>query len=200
MSELTESVTRMMREFERLPGIGKKSAERITYHLIRVPAEEAMSLAESIRAVKDNVRPCRVCYNLCESDLCEICRDPLRDHQTICVVEQPRDLIAIEQTAKYRGVYHVLLGRVAPLDRMENEDLTIAALVRRVRAGTIHELILATNPTVEGDGTALVITNQLQDFPIKVTRLARGLTSGSTLEFANKDMLTDAIVGRQTMK
>jgi len=199
MPELTESVTQMMTEFARLPGIGKKSAERITYHLLRVPMEEALALADSIRAVKENVRYCKICYHLCEDELCDICRDPKRDKKLVCVVEQPRDLIAIEQTGNYNGVYHVLLGRISPLDRIEAEDLTIAALLKRVRRGEVDELIMATNPTVEGDGTLLYITNQLQDLPVKVTRLARGLTTGSTLEFANKEMLTDALSGRQRL-
>jgi len=197
MPELTESVTQMMTEFARLPGIGKKSAERITYHLLRVPREDALALADSIRAVKENVRYCKICYHLCEDEHCDICRDPKRDKKLVCVVEQPRDLIAIEQTGHYNGVYHVLLGRLSPIDKVYPEDLTIAVLLKRVRRGEVNELIMATNPTVEGDGTALYITNQLQGVPVKVTRLARGLTTGSPLEFANKEMLADALAGRK---
>ncbi len=200
MSELTESVQRMMKEFEKLPGIGKKSAERITYHLLKADRGEALALADSIRLVKERVRYCKCCFNLAEQELCDICRDPNRDTSVICVVEQPRDLISIEQTGVFRGVYHVLLGRVAPLDGITADQLTIDALVRRVRAGGVDEIIMATNPTVEGDGTALLISNQLTDLPVKITRLARGITTGSTLEFANKEMLCDALVGRQNFR
>ena len=197
MTELTESVLRMMKEFEKLPGIGKKSAERITYHLLKTDREEALALADSIRAVKEKVRYCVHCYNLSEEELCDICRDPERDQSIICVVEQPRDVISLEQTGCYHGLYHVLWGRIAPLDGITEEQLTIKALINRIKKGSFKEMILATNPTLEGDGTALMITNMLADQPIKITRLARGITTGSTLEFANREMLSDAIMGRQ---
>lgn len=197
MSEITESVVKMMKELEKLPGIGKKSSERITYHILKMSKEDALELCNSIRTVKERVRYCRECYNLSEEPLCDICRDPGRDHSVICVVEQPRDLVSIEQTGCYRGLYHVLLGRVSPLDGVTADQLTIDALVGRLRKGGVKELIMATNPTVEGDGTALYIGNRIQGLPIKITRLARGITTGSTLEFANKEMLSDAIKGRQ---
>ena len=200
MSELTESVITMMKEFEKLPGIGKKSAERITYHLLKTSKTDALALADSIRRVKERVRYCKKCYNLSEEELCDVCRDPRRDESILCVVEQPRDLIALEQTGRYNGLYHVLLGRVSPLDGISADQLTIDALVQRVRAGGVKEIIMATNPTVEGDGTALLIGNQLADFPVKITRLARGITTGSFLEFANKEMLSDAIAGRQNFR
>ena len=163
MPEITESVGRLIQELTRLPGIGKKSAERLTYHILRVPMQEALALAEAIRGVRENVRYCRVCYNLSEREECAICRDPRRERDVLCVVEQPRDLIALEQTGKYQGLYHVLLGRIAPLEGIGPEQLTIDALVERVRAGGFTELIMATNPTVEGDGTSLYIANQLSD-------------------------------------
>ncbi len=197
MPELTESISKLINELAKLPGVGKKSAERMAYYLLRVSRTEAESLAEAIRAVKENVRYCRTCYNLAETEECSICRDPRRDRQVLCVVEQPRDLIALEQTGAYRGLYHVLLGRIAPLDGIGPDQLTIDALVRRVREGQFRELIMATNPTVEGDGTALHISNLLSEVPIQVTRLARGITSGSVLEFANKEILSDALSGRQ---
>jgi recombination protein RecR len=197
VSEITESVGRLIQELTRLPGIGKKSAERLTYHLLRVPAAEALALAEAIRAVRENVRYCRVCYNLSEQEECAICADARRRRDLLCVVEQPRDLIALEQTGKYPGLYHVLLGRIAPLEGIGPDQLTIDALVDRVRKSGFTELILATNPTVEGDGTSLYIANQLSDIPVRITRLARGITSGSVLEFANKEILTDALLGRQ---
>jgi recombination protein RecR len=197
MSELTDSVAATMREFEKLPGIGKKSAERIVYHLLHVSREEATSLADAIRTMKENVRYCKRCYNLAENDLCEVCQDPQRDQSLLCVVEQPRDLIALEKTGRYRGLYHVLLGRVSPLDGVSSDQLTIDALTKRVKSGNFKEIIMATNPTVEGDGTALTIMSRLDGIPVKITRLARGITTGSALEFANNEMLSDAISCRQ---
>lgn len=197
MAQLSESVTRLIDEFAKLPGIGKKSAERLAYHVLRVHAQEALGLAEAIRAVKENVRYCETCYNLAEGPACAICQDSRRDRQVLCVVEQPRDLMALEQTGLYKGVYHVLLGRIAPLEGIGPEQLTIEPLVERVRAGQVREVIMATNPTVEGDGTALYISNRLAEFPVQITRLARGITTGSVLEFANKEMLADALSGRQ---
>lgn len=197
MTLLTESVTRLVEEFAKLPGIGKKSAERLAYHVLRVHKTEALALADAIRNVKENVRYCRTCYNLAEGDQCALCLDPRRDRTTLCVVEQPRDLMALEQAASYRGLYHVLLGRIAPLEGIGPDQLTIAALVERVRGGGFREVIMGTNPTLEGDGTALYISNQLQDVAVEITRLARGITTGSVLEFANKEILADALAGRQ---
>jgi recombination protein RecR len=197
MIELTDSVAKTMKEFEKLPGVGKKSAERIVYHLLKTTPDEAFALADAIRSMKENVRYCKHCFNLSEEEVCDICRDERRDRSILCVVEQPRDLIALEQTGCYRGLYHVLLGRVSPLDGVGSDQLTIDALVKRVKTGEFKELVMATNPTVEGDGTALAITNRLDGAAIKITRLARGVTTGSSLEFANKEMLSDAISGRQ---
>jgi recombination protein RecR len=180
-----------------LPGIGRKSAERITYHLLRVSKADALGLADAIRSVKENVRYCKICYNLSESDGCEICRDVRRDRRLLCVVEQPRDLIALEQSGTYKGLYHVLLGRIAPLDGIGPHQLTIEALIDRVRTGEFKEVIMGTNPTLEGDGTAMYISQQLAGLPVEITRLARGITSGSVLEFANKEILADAMSGRQ---
>jgi recombination protein RecR len=200
MAELTESVNTLIKEMSRLPGIGKKSAERITYHLLKVSKDEALALADAIRAVKENVRYCKQCYNLAEQELCEICRNARRDQTTICVVEQPRDLIALESTGAYNGLYHVLLGRLSPLDGIGADQLTIAALIKRVKSSGAKELIMGTNPTVEGDGTALYIMSQLEGLPVHITRLARGITTGSVLEFANKEMLSDALSGRQNFR
>jgi recombination protein RecR len=194
---ITQSVTKLIEQLARLPGIGRKSAERITYHLLRISKTDALALSDAIRDVKENVRYCKVCFNLSETDECEICRDPKRDRRLLCVVEQPRDLIALEQPGTYKGLYHVLLGRIAPLDGMGPDQLTIDALVNRVRNGEFREVIMATNPTLEGDGTALFISQQLTGFPVEITRLARGITTGSVLEFANKEILADALSGRQ---
>ena len=197
MDQLSESVNRLVENFCKLPGIGKKSAERMAYHVLRMHETEALALAEAIERVKKNVRYCKTCFNLTEDEQCSICRDSRRDRTHICVVEQPRDLMSLEATGAYRGLYHVLLGRVAPLEGVGPEQLTIDALVQRVRDGEVKEIIMATNPTLEGDGTALHISNVLGDFPVDITRLARGITSGSVLEFANKEMLTDALAGRK---
>lgn len=194
---ISESVTKLIDEFAKLPGIGKKSAERLAYHILRVHQSEALALAEAISSVKQNVRYCRNCYNLTEHEECEICRDPQRDRTQLCVVEQPRDLIALEQPGTYRGLYHVLLGRIAPLDGIGPEQLSIEALLERIKNGEFREVIMATNPTLEGDGTALYISNLLAETPCTITRLARGITSGSVLEFANKEILADALEGRQ---
>jgi recombination protein RecR len=194
---LTESVTRLVDEFAKLPGVGKKSAERLAYHVLRVNKSEALSLADAIRNVKENVRYCRICYNLSEQDECSICRDARRDRTLLCVVEQPRDLIALEQPGTYQGLYHVLLGRIAPLEGVGPEQLTIEPLVERVQKGGFREVIMGTNPTLEGDGTALYISNLLAGLGVEITRLARGITVGSVLEFANKEILADALAGRQ---
>jgi recombination protein RecR len=197
MPLLTESVSRLIDEMAKLPGIGRKSAERIAYHILRVHKTEALGLADAIRNVKENVRYCRICYNLAETEECAICRDPSRDRRLLCVVEQPRDLMALEQAGAYKGMYHVLLGRIAPLEGIGPDQLTIGPLVERIRAGHFAEIIMGTNPTLEGDGTALYIANQLTGLPISITRLARGITTGSVLEFANKEILSDALSGRQ---
>ncbi len=197
--QLTESVTTLIDELAKFPGVGKKSAERMAYHVLRIHKNEALALADAIRRVKENVRYCARCFNLSESELCVICQNPNRDQTLLCIIEQPRDLIALEQTGAFRGLYHVLLGRIAPLEGITPDQLTIEPLVDRVRDGEIREVIMATNPTLEGDGTALYISNHLAELDVKITRLARGITTGSVLEFANKEILTDALDGRQTL-
>lgn len=199
MAELSESVTHMIEQLSRLPGIGRKSAERLAYHLLRVPESEAFALSDSIRNVRENVRYCDICFNLAESEMCNICRDPARDQTTICIVQQPRDLMALEQAGTYRGLYHVLLGRIAPLENIGPGQLTIDHLVGRIAQGEFKEIIMATNPTVEGDGTALYISNLLADYDVRMTRLARGITTGSILEYTNKEILADAMSERQPL-
>ena len=198
MAQLTESVVELIDRFSKLPGIGRKSAERLAYYILRVNKAEALALADSISNVRNNVRYCKICFNLSEHEECLICTDPKRDATVVCVVEQPRDLISLEQAAGYNGLYHVLLGRIAPLEGIGPEHLMIDSLAERVRNGQFREVIMATNPTVEGDGTALHISNLLRDMPVTITRLARGITTGSILEFTNKEILADAIADRQT--
>ena len=201
LSSYTQSIQNLMSELARLPGIGMRSAERIAFHLLKQSPEEAMKLSEAIRDVKTRIRHCSVCYNLTEQDPCAICADPGRDQGVVCLVEQPKDLLALESTGLYRGVYHVLLGRISPLEGVEPGDLTLDPLIRRLASGTVREIILATNPNMEGDGTALYIQSLVGGrFPnIQITRLARGLPSGSNIEYANKNILSDAISGRQRM-
>jgi recombination protein RecR len=199
MAEISQSVTELIDQLGKLPGIGKKTAERLAYHLLRVHMSEAIALSDAIRRVRENVRYCSVCYNLAEGELCTICQNGTRDSTLLCIVEQPRDLIALEQASVFRGLYHVLLGRIAPLDGVGPDQLTIEPLVDRVRRGNFREAIMATNPNVEGDGTALFISNRLAEFPIQLTRLARGVTCGSVLEFTNKEILADALNGRQKL-
>jgi recombination protein RecR len=162
------------------------------------PREKALGLADAIRTVKTTVRPCSVCFNLTEGENCQICSDARRDAKVVCVVEQPRDVISLEASGAYQGVYHVLQGRISPLEGIGPEQLTIDALLRRIRQNGIREVVMATNPTLEGDGTALFISNLLAEEPVKITRLARGIPSGSVLEFANREMLADALRGRQS--
>jgi len=199
MSEFAGSVNDLVQQLGRLPGIGRKSAERLAFHLLRIPKSDALALADSIRRVRESVHYCSDCFNLAEQERCDICRDPRRNAAQLCVVEQPRDLMSLEQSAAYHGLYHVLLGRIAPLDGIGPDQLTIDSLVERVARGGIEEVIMATNPTVEGDGTALFISNLLSEFPVRITRLARGITAGSVLEYANREVLADALTGRQQL-
>lgn len=199
MSENATPVTNLIDHLGRLPGVGRKSAERLAYHLLRVSKGEALALSEAIRSVRENVCYCSVCYNLAEGEICNVCRDQGRDQTRLCIVEQPRDLMALEQAGVFRGVYHVLLGRIAPLEGVGPDQLTIDELVERVRRGNFVEVIMATNPNVEGDGSALYITNQLAEFPVEITRLARGITTGSVLEHTNREILADALAGRQKL-
>ena len=191
------AVGRLVDQLARLPGIGRKTAERLANHLLTVSNAEALQLADAIREVKQSVRRCAKCANLTDQELCALCRDPRRDPGVVCIVEQPRDVTSLEASGVYQGTYHVLCGRISPLDGVGPEDLTIDLLMRRVRDDAVREVIMATNPTLEGDGTALFIANLLQDRAIRITRLARGIPTGSVLEFANKEMLADALQGRQ---
>ncbi|HEV7297979.1 MAG TPA: recombination mediator RecR [Tepidisphaeraceae bacterium] len=201
MAGYTQSIQTLMNEFARLPGIGMRSAERIAFHLLKESPEDAMRLADAIRDVKTRIKHCNICYNLTEQDPCNICADGNRDQGLVCIVEQPKDLLALEAASLYRGVYHVLLGRISPLEGIDPEDLTIEPLMERLASGTIRELIMGTNPTMEGDGTAMHIQNLVgNQFPnVQVTRLARGLPAGSNIEYANRNILADAISGRQRM-
>ena len=199
-SAYTESLNRLIEEFGRLPGIGPRTAERLAFHVLKAEAREAMALAEAIRDVKTKIRRCEICYNLSEGPVCRICSDARRDKSVLCVVEQPKDVISLEKTGVCKWVYHVLGGHIAPLEGVEPSDLTIDKLVERIRAGGIKEVVMATNPNMEGDGTSLYISSLLRDAGVKITRPARGLPAGSTIEYASGKILTDAILGRQQLE
>ncbi len=196
MRIIAEPVSRLVDEFTKLPGIVPKTAQRLTYHLLRMPADQARALADAINQVKDRVRLCSVCYNVTESDPCEICSSAARDRNVICVVEEPLDVLALERTGTYGGVYHVLHGALSPVDGIGPAELKIDALVRRVQAGPTREVILATNPNVEGEATASYIARLLAPTSVKLTRLARGLPVGGDLEYADDVTLRRALEGR----
>lgn len=201
-----ESVDRLIASFAKLPGIGRRTAERLAFWVLKSEEREAMSLARAIADVKRGVRHCAICYNLTEADPCPICADARRERGMVLVVEQPRDLIALEQTGMHKGVYHVLLGRISPLEGVGPADLTIARLLERADDPSsnsggerVREVVLGLNPTLEGDGTALHIASEMSKRGVTVSRLARGIPAGSQLEFASKAVLADAISGRQSM-
>ena len=186
-------------ELSRLPGIGRKTALRLTYHLLKQPPEQSRRLADSLLALAERVRPCARCFNLTEEELCSICRDPRRDAALICAVEEAADIGAIERAGEYRGQYHVLGGRLSPLDGVTPDDLTIPQLVRRVAGGEVREVILATNPSLEGEATALYVQRQLAPYALSVTRIARGLPVGGDLEYADGVTIAQALTARRAM-
>jgi recombination protein RecR len=192
-------IARLIEQFADLPGIGRKSAERLAYHVMKMPPEEALAFADAVRAVTERLHPCQACFNLCEQETCTICQDRRRDQGQLMVVEQVRDLLAVEAAGAYRGLYHVLQGRLSPLEGIGAEQLTIRQLCDRVRSGDFREVIMGTSPTVEGDATATEIAGRLADSTVEITRLARGLVVGSPLEQANTAMLADALTGRQRL-
>lgn len=196
MAGYTKSLKKLIGAFGKLPGIGSRTAERLAYHILKSSREEAMELAYAIRDVKKNIRHCSICFNIAESDTCEICSDPGRNGSIICVVEDHQDLLALEATNEYKGHYHVLMGHIAPLEGTGPEDLTIDKLIERVKKYEVKEIILATNPNAEGDMTAFHVAKLLKSTRVKITRLARGVAVGSSLEYSNKAVLADAITGR----
>ncbi len=190
----------LLTEFARLPGIGPKSAERIVHFLLHSDRRVAVGLRQALATVLERVRPCRECFNLTDgNELCAICSDPRRDGSILCVVETPRDVTLFERTGSFRGLYHVLGGRLAPLDGMGPDRLTFQPLVDRVQRGDVREVILATSPTLEGDGTALFASNLLSGTKVSITKLARGLPAGASLELTNTQILADAMEGRRAV-
>jgi len=192
-------LARLIEEFYRLPGIGPKSAQRLAYYLLRMPAADAHSLAEAIVEVKDKVTLCSTCQNVTEVDPCRVCTDPGRDRSIMCVVEEPLDILALERTGSYHGLYHVLHGAISPMDGIGPEDLKVSELLDRLRNGETKEIILATNPNLEGEATSMYVDRLIGPLGLRVTRLARGLPAGGDLEYADDLTLTRAIEGRQEM-
>ena len=199
MAEAVGAIQTLLQEFAKLPGIGPKSAERIVHFLLAKDRNTAAALADALHTVVERIRPCSECFNLTEGERCSICTDPRRDAGILCVVETPRDVALFERTGSFRGLYHVLGGRLAPLDGMGPDRLTLGALVNRVKKGGVREVILATSPTLEGDGTALFASNLLAGTNVSITKLARGLPSGSSLELTNSTILADAMEGRRAV-
>jgi recombination protein RecR len=193
----TESVYKLIQELNKLPGIGPKSAQRLAYYLLRAPEEQAKLLADAILSIKQKTRLCSVCFNVTDADPCSICRSSQRDRTKICIVEQPQDILALEHTGIYKGLYHVLHGAISPTEGVGADDIRIKELMNRLQGGSVEEVILATNPNLEGEQTALYLNKLIPPLGIKVTRLARGLPFGTELEYADDVTLTRAIEGRQ---
>ena len=194
-----EPITRLIEEFNKLPGIGPKSAQRLTYYLLRAPASEVGALAEAIKNLKEKLALCSICLNITDSDPCAMCRDEERDHSKICIVEEPIDILPLERTKKYKGLYHVLHGVIAPTDGIGPDELKIKELLSRLNDGLVTEVILATNPNLEGETTAMYLQRLIAPLGIRITRLARGLPYGGDLEYADDVTLSRALEGRQEM-
>ncbi len=197
LTSTAEAINKLIQEFNKLPGIGPKSAQRLTYHLLRAPEEQAKLLADALLSVKQKVTLCSVCFNVTESDPCLLCRSDERNRSQICIVEQPQDILALEHTRIYSGLYHVLHGAISPTEGVGTDDIRIKELMNRLQDGSVDEIILATNPNLEGEQTAMYLNKLISPLCIRVTRLARGLPFGTELEYADDVTLTRAIEGRQ---
>jgi len=198
-SALARPLARLIDELGKLPGVGPKTAQRLAYHILRTPAPDAEALAAAIRSVKTDLRYCGICFNIAETDPCAICSSDERDAAVVCVVEEPLDVLAIERTGQFKGRFHVLHGAISPVNGVRPDDLKIAQLVARVRAGGIEELILATNPNLEGEATSMYVAQLLAGSGARLTRLARGLPMGGDLEYADEVTVTRALEGRRAM-
>lgn len=194
-----EPLARLIAELSKMPTVGPKTAQRLAFHILRMPAEDASRLAQAILDAKAQIRYCSICFHITDSDPCAICSNPTRTRSVICVVEDPRDVLAMERTREYRGLYHVLHGAISPLDGVGPDDLKIAELLRRVQGGEVREVIIATNPRVEGEATALYLARILKPLGVRVTRIAHGLPVGADLEYADEVTLAKALEGRREM-
>jgi recombination protein RecR len=199
MPEYAEPLARLIREFKRLPGIGQKSAQRIAFHVLRAPREDAQQLAQAVLDVKDKLGLCAVCNNISDSELCPFCSDPSRDRSVICVIEEPHNIAPFESTGQFEGLYHVLHGAISPLKGIGPEQLRIKNLIERLHSGEVKELILATNPTVEGEATAAYLSKLIKPLGLRVTRIAMGIPVGSDLEFADEVTLTKSLENRREL-
>ena len=199
MAAVPKAVENLVDAFNRLPGIGPKTASRLTYHLLRAGQEETMALARALSELHEHTVFCTICCNISETDPCALCADESRDRQVICVVEEPLDVLAIENTGRYRGLYHVLHGHISPMDRIGPDELHIRELLARLGTGSVQEVIVATNPTLEGDATAVYLSRVVAPLGAKVTRLALGLPRGGDLEYADRVTLSEALLGRRNM-
>lgn len=198
-SQYPDALARLIQEFMRLPGVGPKTAQRLAFHVLRMEERDVLSLATALADAKRKIGRCSVCFNLADSQPCHICQDPKRDRSTLCVVEEANDLIAMERTRTYNGLYHVLEGALSPLEGVGPESLRLPELLKRVKNGTVKEVILATNPTVEGEATAMYVARLLRPLGIKITRIARGVPVGGDLEYADEVTLARALEGRRDM-
>jgi recombination protein RecR len=199
MPDFAEPLARLINEFKRLPGIGQKSAQRLAFHVLRASREDAEHLSQAVLDVKDKLGFCRVCNNISDSDLCPFCRDPNRDRKVVCVVEEAHNIVGIETTRQFTGLYHVLNGALSPLKGIGPEQLKIKSLVERIGSGQIEEIIVATNPTVEGEATAVYLSKLLKPLGVRVTRIAMGIPVGSDIEFADEVTMWKAMEGRREM-
>ena len=199
MPDFAEPLARLINEFKRLPGIGQKSAQRLAFHVLRASRDDAEHLARALLDVKDKLGLCRVCNNISDSELCSFCSDPHRDQRVLCVVEEPHNILAIETTRQFEGVYHVLHGALSPLRGIGPEQLKLKSLVERIGGGQIEEIIMATNPTVEGEATAVYLSRLLKPLGVRVSRIAMGIPVGSDLEFADEVTISKAMEGRREM-
>jgi len=191
------AVARLIEQFAKLPGIGRKTAQRLAYHVISMSKESAFAFADAIKEVKNSVRYCNICQNIADSDICSICSNTVRDKSLICVVEDPQDVIAFEKTKEYKGLYHVLHGLISPADGIGPDDIKIRELLNRLKGDEVKEIIMATNPTIEGEATAMYISRLIKPLGVKVTRLAFGIPIGGELEYADENTLLRAIEGRR---
>jgi recombination protein RecR len=199
MPDFAEPLARLINEFKRLPGIGQKSAQRIAFHVLRAPREDAERMAQALVDVKDKLGLCTICNNISDTDVCQYCRDPHRDSKTVCVVEEPHNIVGIETTRQFEGRYHVLHGALSPLRGIGPESLKIKGLVERIGQGEVREVIVATNPTVEGEATAVYLARLLKPLGVRVTRIGMGIPVGSDLEFADEVTISKAMEGRREM-
>ncbi len=199
MPDFAEPLARLIQELKRLPGIGQKSAQRIAFHVLRVPREDAERLSQAVVDVKDKLGICAVCNNISDAEVCNYCRDTHRDHTVICVIEEPHNILPIETTRQFEGVYHVLHGSISPLRGIGPEQLRIKSLLDRIQSSEIQEIILATNPTIEGEATAVYLSRLLKPLGLKVTRIAMGIPVGSDLEFADEVTMTKSLENRREM-